>query len=224
MAVNAWRKGLPGLVVALGLVVAALVYALRPDTAPVTQEAAAREPAAAPSAPQAVARTPPPPQRATPPPPPLDLTRPPEPAPDDNTPKVHPVDLQVIRAKLPDNLYWRMAAPTQDAEELERREAESRRWNELYGKVLSADATVEQIHEYYGHRRKVSQDFITFSTEVLARFGDVMPERDRGLYELSINMHRTRLAELPAQEQDALQRREAQERRREAWRQGQQVP
>ncbi|MFP2957103.1 hypothetical protein ACLEPN_04515 [Myxococcus sp. 1LA] len=171
-----------------------------------------------------MARTSPPSPRATPPPPPLDLTRPPEPEPDDNTPKVHPVDLQVIRAKLPDNLYWRMAAPTQDAGELERRAAEDRRWNELYGKVLSADATVEQIHEYYGHRRKVSQDFITFSTEVLAQFGDVMPERDRGLYELSINMHRTRLADLPGQEQDALERREAQERRREAWRQGQQVP
>ncbi|WNZ60230.1 PAS domain-containing sensor histidine kinase [Myxococcus sp. MxC21-1] len=146
----------------------------------------------------------------------MDLTRPPEEVPDDNAPKVHPVDLQVIRAKLPDNLYWRMGAPTQDPAELERREAESRRWNELYGKVLSADATVEQIREYYGHRRQVSEDFITFSTEVLSRFGDVLPERDRGLYELSINMHRTRLAELPAQEQDALDRREAQERRREA--------
>ncbi|NVJ00176.1 hypothetical protein HV824_18885 [Myxococcus sp. AM009] len=223
MAVNAWRKGLPGLVLATVLVVAALVYALRQDAEPVTPEVpAVVQTAATPVAPQAVARTPPPPPRATPPP--LDLTRPPEEVPDDNAPKVHPVDLQVIRAKLPDNLYWRMGAPTQDPAELERREGESRRWNELYGKVLSADATVEQIREYYGHRRQVSEDFITFSTEVLTRFGDVLPERDRGLYELSINMHRTRLAELPGQEQDALDRREAQERRREAWRQGQQSP
>lgn len=224
MAVNAWRKGLPGIVVATGLVVAALVYALRPDPEAVTPQApVVVKQATTPVAPHVVARTPPPP-RVAPPPPPLDLTRPTEEVPDENTPKVHPVDLQVIRAKLPDNLYWRMGAPTRDPAELERRESESRRWNELYGKVLSAEATVEQIREYYGHRRQVSEDFITFSTEVLTRFNEVLPERDRGLYELSINMHRTRLAELPAQEQDALDRREAQEQRREAWRQGQQSP
>ncbi|WP_426753970.1 hypothetical protein [Myxococcus sp. Y35] len=220
MAVSAWKKGLPGIVLALVLVAAALVYALRPVAEPVAPEAAAPEPV--PASPP-VAHAPSPPSH-TPAPPPVDLTRPPEPVEDENTPKVHPVDLQVIRAKLPDNLYWELAAPTQDPAVLERREAASRHWNELYGKVLSADATVEQIRDYYGHRRKMSEDFITFSEAVLSQYGEVLPERDRGLYELSIDMHRTRLAELPAQEQDALQRREAQERRREAWRQGRQEP
>jgi len=226
MAVNAWRKGLPGLVLALALVVVALVYALRPEGEPAAPEAAPPAPATSPAAPAPApeARAPAPPPQAAAAPSPLDLTRPPEPVEDENTPKVHPVDLQVIRAKLPDNLYWELAAPTQDPEELARRDAVSRRWNELYGKVLSADATVEQIREYYQHRRKVSEDFIAFSETVLTQYGEVLPERDRGLHELSIDMHRTRLAELPAQEQDALERREAQERRREAWRQGQQAP
>nr|WP_226994226.1 hypothetical protein [Myxococcus hansupus] len=221
---NAWRKGLPGIVVALALVVAALVYALRPEAEQVTPAVAVQEPVAPQAAAPHGARTPAPPPRKTPVPAPVDLTRPPEPVEDENTPKVHPVDLQVIRARLPDNLYWDMAAPTKDPAVLERREASTRHWNELYGKVLSAEASVEQIREYYGHRRKVSEDFITFSQAVLSQYDDVLPDRDRGLYELSIDMHRTRLAELPAQEQDAMERREASERRREAWRQGRQEP
>ena len=223
MAVNAWRKGLPGIVVALALVVTALVFALRSEGEPASPVVAVQEPAA-PHAPVPHARTPVPPPRSMPVPAPVDLTRPPEPVEDENTPKVHPVDLQVIRARLPDNLYWDMAAPTKDPAVLERREASTRHWNELYGKVLSAEASVEQIREYYGHRRKVSEDFITFSQAVLSQYDDVLPDRDRGLYELSIDMHRTRLAELPAQEEDAMERRDAQERRREAWRQGVQQP
>ncbi|GHG62775.1 hypothetical protein GCM10012319_01790 [Comamonas sp. KCTC 72670] len=225
MAVNAWRKGLPGIVVALTLVVVALVYALRSEVEPASPEVAAvAEPVAPPAPAQHGGRTPAPPPRSMPVPAPVDLTRPPEPVEDENTPKVHPVDLQVIRARLPHNLYWEMAAPTKDPAVLEQREASTRHWNELYGKVLSAEASVEQIREYYGHRRKVSEDFITFSQAVLSQYDDVLPDRDRGLYELSIDMHRTRLAELPAQEQDALERREAHERRREAWRQGRQEP
>jgi hypothetical protein len=59
---------------------------------------------------------------------------------------------------------------------------------------------------------------------VLADYGDELPEQERGLYELSIHMHRTRLLELPRQEQDALARGQAQTQRREAWRQGPSQP
>ncbi|NPC81181.1 hypothetical protein HPC49_23500, partial [Pyxidicoccus fallax] len=148
----------------------------------------------------------------------------PEPPPPDQAPQLHPVDLASLREKLPDNLYWELGAPTKDPEVLKRREDDAKRWNDLYGKVLSGSATEEEVRRYYEHRRRVSEDFITFAGAVLTEYGDRLPEQERGLYELSINMHRTRLAELPGQEQDALARRQVQEQRREAWRRGQQTP
>ena len=153
-----------------------------------------------------------------------DLLRAPEPEPADEAPQLHPVDLETLRAKLPDNLYWELGAPTTNPEVLKRREEDSRHWNDLYGKVLSGSATEEEVRQYYAHRRQVSEDFMAFASAVLAEYGDRLPEQERGLYELSINMHRTRLAELPGQEQDALERGKRQARRREAWRQGQQAP
>jgi hypothetical protein len=143
---------------------------------------------------------------------------------DEPVPQPHPVDLQALRAKLPDNLYWSLAAPTQEPEVLKQREAETQRWNDVYGKVLSGMATEAEIHQYYAHRRQVSEDMMAFASTVLADYGDRLPEQERGLYELSLDMHRTRLSELPRQEQEALTRRQEQERRREAWRQGQQQP
>ncbi|MFP2934780.1 hypothetical protein ACLESO_58675, partial [Pyxidicoccus sp. 3LG] len=155
------------------------------------------------------------------------LLRPPdatEPPPADDVPQVHPVDLETLRAKLPDNLYWELAAPTKDPEVLQRRDEDTRRWNDAYGKVLSGEATEEEVRQYYAHRREVSEDMVAFASAVLAEYGDRLPEQERGLYELSINMHRTRLKELPGQERDSLAHRQAQEQRRQAWRQGQQAP
>ncbi|MFP2912180.1 hypothetical protein ACLESD_45600, partial [Pyxidicoccus sp. 3LFB2] len=152
------------------------------------------------------------------------LPQPPSSPDDEVAPQVHPVDLTALRAKLPDNVYWTLGAPTQDPEVLKQRDEESRRWNDLYGKVLSGTATEAEVRQYYAHRRKVSEDLIVFATTVLADYGDQLPEQERGLYELSLDMHRTKLSELPRQEQEALARRQEQEQRREAWRQGQQQP
>ncbi|WP_240359908.1 hypothetical protein [Pyxidicoccus trucidator] len=151
------------------------------------------------------------------------LPQPPS-SPDDEAPQLHPVDLTALRAKLPDNLYWSLGAPTQDPEVLKRRDEDTRRWNDLYGKVLSGMATEEEVRQYYAHRRQVSEDLMVFASTVLADYGDQLPEQERGLYELSLDMHRTKLSELPRQEQEALTRREEQAQRREAWRQGQQQP
>jgi len=151
------------------------------------------------------------------------LPQPPS-GPEDDAPQLHPVDLTALRAKLPDNLYWSLGAPTTDPEVLKRREEDTRRWNDLYGKVLSGMATEEEIRQYYAHRRQVSEDLLAFASRVLADYGDELPEQERGLYELSIHMHRTRLLELPRQEQDALARGQEQTQRREAWRQGPSQP
>jgi hypothetical protein len=127
------------------------------------------------------------------------------------------VDLVRLREQLPHNRYWRDAAPTQDPELLREREEETRRWNTLFGKVQANEATEAEVREYYAYRRQLSEDYIALSQQILESAGAQLPEQERGLHELNIQLHRARLAELPAQEQDALARREAQERRREAW-------
>jgi hypothetical protein len=140
--------------------------------------------------------------------------------PSESPPSQHPVDLDKLRERLPGNLYWELAAPTKDPEVLRKRAQEAQRWNALYGKVQSNTATDEEIHQYYDHRRQVSEDFIAFASLVLQEHGAQLSEQERGLYELSIQMHRTRLAELPGQVEGALERARLQAQRREAWRGG----
>ena len=141
-------------------------------------------------------------------------------APPDEEPAPYPVDLEALRAKLPGNLYFEMDAPTKDPAELSRREGVKAKWNALYGKVLSNEASEEEVHQYYEHRRQVSEDAIAFATTMLQDYGDKLPSEHRGLLELSVNMHRTRLAEIPRQESDALARREAHAQRQKEWRAG----
>jgi hypothetical protein len=129
----------------------------------------------------------------------------------------YPVDLVKLRAKLPDNLYWQLGAPTQDPQTLQMRAEEEMRWNELFGKVESNTASEEEIHRYYDHRQKLSEDYIEFASVVLKEYKDKLPERDQGLYELSINLHRGRLAEIPKKTEDALTRKRAADQRREDW-------
>lgn len=130
----------------------------------------------------------------------------------------YPVDLAHLRARLPDNLYWRLGEPTQDPQTLQMRVEEEQRWNELFGKIQSNTASEEEIHRYYGHRQKLSEDYIEFASLVLTEYKDKLPERDQGLYELSIKLHRTQLSEIPQKTADALTRKHASDQRREEWR------
>jgi hypothetical protein len=59
------------------------------------------------------------------------------------------VDLNALRAELPDNLYWKMASPTKDPAVIEARARERERWNVEYGKILSNTATPDEIDTYY---------------------------------------------------------------------------
>ena len=57
----------------------------------------------------------------------------------------YPVDLEELRRRIPDNLYWTLSAPTDDARVLEQRRERARQTNELYGKVLSSTATAAEV-------------------------------------------------------------------------------
>ena len=98
-----------------------------------------------------------------------------------------------------------------------RRDQESSAWNVRYGKVLSGTASASEIRSYFEHRRQVSEDAIEFAELVLGDYGSQLPDRDRGLLELAVQMHQTRLAELPRQEAEAQARKEEQDRRRAEW-------
>ncbi len=130
------------------------------------------------------------------------------------------MDLVKLRERLPDNLYWSLGAPTTDPTELRQREEEAQRWSTLNGKVVSNTATEEEIHQYYEHRREVSEDFIEFARTVLQEYGDQLPDQERGMYELSIRMHSTRLEELPREIDEALARMHLQDERRQRWHEG----
>jgi hypothetical protein len=138
--------------------------------------------------------------------------------PGDESGNEYPVDIERLRARIPDNLYWRMGAPTKDPRALQARAEEEQRWNQLYGKVLSGTASEAEIRGYYDHRSQLSRDYIDFARLVMEEYPDALPERDRGLYQMSIEMHTTRLAEIPRQIEEALTRKQDQDRRREEWR------
>jgi hypothetical protein len=136
----------------------------------------------------------------------------------------YPVSLERLRAEIPHNRYWIDSAPTNDPEELKRRETEAAAWNDLHGKVLSGTATADEIHTWVDHRRHVSEDAIELAQRILAEHGSELPDRDRGLLELAVEMHRTRLDELPRQESEAQARKVEQDRRRAEWKAGSPTP
>jgi hypothetical protein len=146
----------------------------------------------------------PPPRRAAPPasangvPPPADLTR----------------LLPRLREQLPASGYWRDDAPTTDPAEAARRVEDERRWNALYGKVLSGTGSSEEIDRYYDHLRRRSEDYLRLADAALAQ---PLPERERALLVLAARMNRERLAALPREREQAMARKRLQDQRRAEW-------
>jgi len=127
------------------------------------------------------------------------------------------VDLDAIRRAMPDNLYWKMAAPTKDPAVLREREEERARWNVEYGKVLSNTATAEEIDAYYAERQRLSEDYLEFIVYLLTNYGYQVPRRDVAALKLAAEMHHARLEEIPRQITEAHERREAHDAARRAW-------
>jgi hypothetical protein len=127
------------------------------------------------------------------------------------------VDLEEIRRAMPDNSFWRVAMPTQDARVLRDREDERARWNVEYGKVLSGNASEAEIHAYYAHRQRLSADYVEFTSYVLDHHGDDLSEQDVTLLELARRLHLARLEAYPRQTQEALDRKLEQDRARADW-------
>lgn len=127
------------------------------------------------------------------------------------------VDLDEVRRKMPDNLYFKLAAPTTDEAVIEERAAERARWNVEYGKMLSGTGTEEEIRAYYDMRARLSGDYVEFTTHLLDNYREVLPERDVALLELARRMHLSRLEEIPRQVEEARERKRKQDEARAAW-------
>lgn len=127
------------------------------------------------------------------------------------------VDMDAVRAALPDNSYWERSMPTRDPEVLRAREEERAHWEAQYGKVLSSTASEAEVRDYYAHRQRIATDAVEFSSYLLDHYADVLPERDVGLLQLARRLNLARLEQLPRQLRDALERREAHEQARRDW-------
>ncbi len=127
------------------------------------------------------------------------------------------VDLEEVRAALPENLYWQTAAPTRDERVLREREEEKARRNDLYGKVLSGTGTEEEIRAYFEQRQRLSGDYIQFTDYLLEHQLGRLTEQDQELLHLARRLHLARLQEIPRRLQEALERKRAQDAAREAW-------
>jgi hypothetical protein len=119
----------------------------------------------------------------------------------------YPVDLEELRARLPDNRYWELGAPTSDPEVARARAERAKRDNALFGRTQTGEATEPEIRSYYAERRRISEDYLRLSMVVLAEKGDELTDRDRGMFALSAKLHRERLAQIDRDLADALERR-----------------
>ena len=127
------------------------------------------------------------------------------------------VDLEEIRRAMPYNLYWEQAVPTDDERVVRQRAEDRARWNVEYGKILSGNATEQEIEAYYAFRHKLSADYVEFVSYVLDHYQDDLPDQDVGLLELARRLHLARLEEIPRRIQEATLRKQQQDAAREAW-------
>ena len=127
------------------------------------------------------------------------------------------VDMEEIRRAMPENTFWTMSAPTTDERVIREREEERARWNEAYGKVLSGNASEEEIRGYYAHRQRLSADYVEFTSYVLDHYQDDLSDQDLGLLELARRLHLARLAGYAKETQRALDRKTEQDEVRAKW-------
>lgn len=127
------------------------------------------------------------------------------------------VDLDEARKALPDNLYWKLSAPTTDPQLQEWRDAERARWNVEYGKILSGTASEEEIRAYYDQQARRSGDYVEFATYLLDHYGETLPERDANMLKLARRLNLARIEEIPRKVEEAMGRKQAQDAARAAW-------
>ena len=132
------------------------------------------------------------------------------------------IDLREARALMPDNLYWKFGVPTKNEKVLAEREDEKIRRNEEYGKVLSGDASEDEVKAYYDYRKQLASDYLEFAEFMSRRYKDSKNEQFVGMLDLAMKLNAQRLAQLPSELEAALQRSRERAVVREDWQRQQQ--
>ena len=127
------------------------------------------------------------------------------------------LDLEEVRRIMPNNLVWQLTMPTKDPSVLDKRREIRQYWENQYGKVLSNTATVKEVNEYYAHQQQRSADYIEFTSYILDNHGSELREQDANLLQIARTLHMARIEEIPRHQAEALARREAHAKAREAW-------
>lgn len=128
------------------------------------------------------------------------------------------IDLREARELMPDNLYWKLGAPTKDEKVLAERDAEKARRNQEYGRVLAGDATEDEVRAYYDYRRRLAADYVEFSEFMQRKLRDSPNEQLRSMIDLALKMNADRLRQLAAEQEDAIARSQERAQVREDWR------
>lgn len=118
----------------------------------------------------------------------------------------YPIDLEKLRDQIPENLYWQIGVPTSDVAVAKERARKAEERNKQLGRIQANEASEEEIRAYYAERRRVSNDYLQLATLVLEGKAGEVSERDRGLFEMTVNLHKGRLQQIERDQSDALGR------------------
>lgn len=127
------------------------------------------------------------------------------------------VDLDALQAQMPDNLYWTLAAPTQDAAVLAQRKELKEYWEDQYAKINANLASEEEIRAYFEYREQKATDYVEFATALLHQYGDELSEQAHHFQVFARNLNVVQLQELPRKLTHALENRKRFIAKREAW-------
>ncbi|KZZ43687.1 hypothetical protein A3765_04810 [Oleiphilus sp. HI0130] len=118
------------------------------------------------------------------------------------------VDLDGIRDAIPNNLFWMMSAPTTDETVLAEREAKREALKVIETKMMARRATEQEIRDYYSYQTKLSEDYVIALTEIINRYGHVIPDEDYSGQALARTLHLSKLQEMPSKLTQALEQRQ----------------
>jgi len=133
------------------------------------------------------------------------------------------VDLEALKADMPNNLYWVLAAPTKDEQVLAERREIKEYWDKQRAQINANRASEKQIRDYFQHREQVTTDYIEFATSLLNRYHDVLPEEAYSFQVFARNLNLVLLQELPKKLNNALESRKKFIAQREEWLQDKQA-
>jgi hypothetical protein len=128
------------------------------------------------------------------------------------------IDLEALKAKMPDNLFWEMSAPTRDELVREQRRETRALWREQKNLISANLADEYAIRDYFVLQNTLSEDYVAVTNELLDNYSNVLPDRDYQLLLMANRLHSARLQEIPGQLATALENRREFLSRRERWR------